>query len=100
MQHFTDQSIAWSSQIPFDVPSDPTRGFGGVVVVGRDYIGPSVVMTKVSHHVSIVQKRDQTDMELLRKMLAGLMQRPNAALPNAEYHDMRAHATPSQLQAR
>ena len=96
MQHFTDQSIAWSLQVPFDVQPTRKLAFGGTVIVGRDYIGPSVVQTRISHHVSIVQKRDQTDMELLRKMLAGLMQRPKASLPNAQYHAMRSRE-PSRI---
>ena len=89
MNHYTDQAIAFSKQIPFDVPPDPSVVPGGVVIVGREYVGPSVATVSISHHVPIVQKRDESDMDKLRKMLAGLVQRPKQATPNAEYHAMR-----------
>ena len=84
--HLTDLSRAWSFQIPFDFPRDPSRVDGGTRIVGRDRVGPAVVITNISHHQSIQQKRQEDDLEKLRKILSGVMQRPQSMMPNAEYH--------------
>ena len=81
----TDQSQAWSKQVPQDVPSNPHLVAGGVLIAYRSRFGSAVIINEISHQRPIQQKRDKDDMELLRQILAGLVKRPPSMLPNAEH---------------
>ena len=83
MSHATDLSLAWSKQVPQDVPRNPNLVNGGVRIAYRERFGSAVLRNNVQHQKPIQQKRDQDDMEQLRQLLSGLMKRPDSKLPNA-----------------
>jgi len=85
MAHSTDLSHAWSLQVPQDVPSKPGVVNGGVRIAYRERFGSAVVRNLINHQQSIQQKRDKDDMELLRKILAGIAKRPENMKPNASH---------------
>ena len=84
-KHATDLSQAWSSQVPQDIPFNPNIVNGGVRIAYRSRFGSSVIRNNITHQKPIQQKRDQDDMQLLRKLLAGLVKRPDSKLPNAAH---------------
>ena len=87
MSHRTDLSQAFSVQVPFDIAPNPNVVAGRVFLATRTKFGSGVIVRPVAHQQPIKQKRDETDMEQLRKMLGGLMQRPQAKMPNQEHAD-------------
>jgi len=90
MSHFTDLSRAWSVQVPQDIPRNPNIVNGGVRIAYRERFGSAVIRNSISHQQPIQQKRDQDDMEMLRKILSGIVKRPQAMLPNAEHQAQSA----------
>ena len=84
MSHSTDLSRAWSLQVPQDVPRQPGYVNGGVRIAYRTRVGSAVVENNIAHQQPIQQKRDLDDMQMLRKILSGMLKRPDHMLPNAD----------------
>ena len=81
--HFTDLRHAWSMQVPQDLPRNPNKVFGGVIIVDRDYGLPEMPPIIPRHMHPIMQKRNTDDLEKIRQMLSGLLKRPAGQTPNA-----------------
>ena len=95
--HITDLSQAWSKQVPQDVPSNPNITNGGVIIAYRDHFGSAVSVSNIAHQQPITQKRDKDDMEQLRAILSGIMKRPDARQPNADFHAQQQRMRPLPL---
>ena len=93
-QHATDLSLAWSKQVPQDIPRNPNIVNGGVRIAYRERFGSAVIRNNIEHQKPIQQKRDKDDIEQLRQLLSGLMKRPESQLPNAGHRAQMAALQP------
>lgn len=88
--HSTDQRVAWATEVVLYVPELRSQGrgavaihpqlrsaqYGGTIVLGRSHLMPAHVVNHVEHQAPVLQKKDDEQTALLKKILAGLQTRP------------------------
>lgn len=79
--HSTDERVAWATDIVRYAPYLRRAQYGGTIVLGRSHLMPAHVVNHVEHQAPVLQKKDDEQTALLKKILAGLSTRPAPQAP-------------------
>ncbi len=83
-----DERVAWATDIS-KLPRDPSLVYGGTIIRHRDFEEQAYISVMPSVMAPILKKQEETQTELLKKILQQVGQRGDAPMPGLQGQAVR-----------